>query len=202
MLTLQRNELWDQESVHSGSYMPPKAEYSYDYPRAQSTYSYGGHGYEQPVHPVQTRSTSPVSSRYQMSQFRQSPYQSPYQGPYGGSAVDFRPSRMDMAHQPSLDDTSSFHQPYQPPPRPQSSYAFNLPDPSSDSFTAPAVDYLGAQAITDSQLERSIRKICANAELDKLTKKGVRKELEREYGVELTERRETINRLVEKVLTE
>lgn len=109
---------------------------------------------------------------------------------------------MDMAHRPSLDDTSSFHQPYQPAPRPQSSYAFNLPDPSSDSFTAPAVDYLGAQAITDSQLERSIRKICANAELDKLTKKGVRKELEREYGVELAERREAINRLVEKVLTE
>lgn len=202
MLTLQRNELWDQESVHSGSYMPPKAEYSYDYPRTQSTYSHGGYAYGQPIHPMQTRSTSPVSSRYQMSQFRQSLYQSPYQGPYGGSTADFRSSRMDMAHRPSLDDTSSFHQPYQPAPRPQSSYAFNLPDPSSDSFTAPAVDYLGAQAITDSQLERSIRKICANAELDKLTKKGVRKELEREYGVELTERREAINRLVEKVLTE
>lgn len=186
--------------------MPPKAEYSYDYPRTQSTYSYSGYGYDQPTHPMQTRSTSPVSSHYQMSQFRQSPYQSPYhspyQGPYGGSIAEFRSSRMDMANRPSLDDTSSFHQLYQPPARPQSSYALNLPDPSSDSFTAPAVDYLGAQAITDGQLESSIRKICASAELDKLTKKGVRKELEKEYGVELTERRETINRLVEKVLTE
>lgn len=186
--------------------MPPKAEYSYDYPRTQSTYSYSGYGYDQPTHPMQTRSTSPVSSHYQMSQFRQSPYQSPYhspyQGPYGGSIADFRSSRMDMANRPSLDDTSSFHRLYQPPARPQSSYALNLPDPSSDSFTAPAVDYLGAQAITDGQLESSIRRICASAELDKLTKKRLRKELEKEYGVELTERRETINRLIEKVLTE
>lgn len=58
----------------------------------------------------------------------------------------------------------------------------------------------GAQSITDGQLESSIRRICKNADLDTLTKKGVRKQLEEEYSVGLTERKEAINRIIEKVL--
>lgn len=59
---------------------------------------------------------------------------------------------------------------------------------------------LGDSGITDSQLEGSIRHICANADLDNLTKKGVRKQLEEEYAVSLTARKDTINRIIEAVL--
>ena len=59
----------------------------------------------------------------------------------------------------------------------------------------------GAQSITDGQLESSIRRICKDADLDTLTKKGVRKQLEEEYGVGLTERKDAINRIIEKVLS-
>ena len=59
---------------------------------------------------------------------------------------------------------------------------------------------LGEAGISDAQLESSIRRICAGADLDTLTKKGVRKELEKEYGVGFDGRKETITRIIEKVL--
>ena len=59
---------------------------------------------------------------------------------------------------------------------------------------------LGEAGISDAQLETSIRRICAGADLDTLTKKGVRKELEKEHGVGFDNRKETITRIIEKVL--
>lgn len=59
---------------------------------------------------------------------------------------------------------------------------------------------LGAEGITEGQLEVSIRRICEGADLDTLTKKGVRKALEEEYGVGLGGRKEAINRIIERVL--
>ena len=61
--------------------------------------------------------------------------------------------------------------------------------------------HLGEESIADAQLEASIRRICAGADLDQLTKKGVRKHLETEFGVGLAGRKETINRIIETVLT-
>ncbi len=60
---------------------------------------------------------------------------------------------------------------------------------------------LGEAGTTEAQLESSIRRICAGADLDQLTKKGVRKQLEEEYEVGLGSRKESINRIIEKVLT-
>ena len=59
---------------------------------------------------------------------------------------------------------------------------------------------LGEAGITEAQLESSIRRICGGADLDQLTKKGVRKQLEEEYGVGLGGRKEAINRIIERVL--
>ena len=61
---------------------------------------------------------------------------------------------------------------------------------------------MGQAGVTDTQLELSIRKICQNADLDKLTKKGVRKQLEGEYGCDFGPRKDVIGRLIEKVLCE
>ena len=59
---------------------------------------------------------------------------------------------------------------------------------------------MGEAGISDAQLEQSIRRICAGADLDTLTKKGVRRELEQEYAVGFDARKETITRIIEKVL--
>jgi chitin synthase len=75
-----------------------------------------------------------------------------------------------------------------------------IPDPT---FSGPLS--LGADGISDAQLEVSIRNICAIADLDQLTKKGVRRELEIEYHVGaggLAARKDIIGRLIERVLAE
>ncbi len=77
--------------------------------------------------------------------------------------------------------------------RPQSNF---LPE-----YTPAAPLALSASEIPVATLENSIERICASADLDTLTKKGVRKQLEREFGVDLNSRKEVINQLIEKVLT-
>ncbi len=61
--------------------------------------------------------------------------------------------------------------------------------------------HLSAAEISESTLEEAIQRICATADLESLTKKGVRKQLEQQFGVSFNERKETINRLIERVLT-
>ena len=95
---------------------------------------------------------------------------------------DFRASSFSVASQS------------QAPSRPASRF---LPELSVD--TTPVI--LGGPDITDAQLESSITRICAGANLDQLTKKGVRKQLEMEYGVGLGSRKEAINKIIEKVLS-
>jgi len=57
--------------------------------------------------------------------------------------------------------------------------------------------------VSSAQLEAEISNICLadGTDLEALTKKSVRKELERRFGVELTSRKEFINKTIEKVLT-
>ncbi len=42
---------------------------------------------------------------------------------------------------------------------------------------------MGGSEITDGELEREIRKICGEADLDTITKKGVRKQLGEIFGM-------------------
>jgi len=99
---------------------------------------------------------------------------------------------------PQLDHRASAYslvpQP-QPASRPASSF---LPEVSIDSGPV----RLEEVGITDAQLVISVRRICEGADLDHLTKKGVRKQLEVEFGVGLGGRKETINRIIEEVLAE
>lgn len=75
----------------------------------------------------------------------------------------------------------------------QSSY---LPEYSSSG----PVNLLAPDMITDSEIESEIRRIVSGADLDTLTKKGVRKQLEGRFGVDLSGRKEVINGLIERVL--
>lgn len=58
----------------------------------------------------------------------------------------------------------------------------------------------GAESIPVADLESSIRRICQGADLDTMTKKHVRRQLEEEYGVSLASRKDELGRLVEDVL--
>ncbi|WVR04387.1 hypothetical protein IAU60_001389 [Kwoniella sp. DSM 27419] len=82
--------------------------------------------------------------------------------------------------------------------RPSSNFLGDVALPSEQGLSIDA----GANGITDAQLEGSIRRICADADLDTLTKKVVRKRLEEEYGMPLSGRKDAINRIIENVLAE
>ncbi|ODO09469.1 hypothetical protein I350_03069 [Cryptococcus amylolentus CBS 6273] len=224
------NELWDHESAQSEEFLAPvKSEYDYR-PRSTFSYGYDQpQGMQSrsftPVSSVYgmnhpSANANPFGAAdYRSSQMnlahrpllmRDESFDrmSQFDGGslYGGQQAH-NPFAGGFAGQRNLSYTSldqaAYQSPYQAPPS-QRGYNPSLHTAEAstmeDSFAAP-VDYLGAMAITDSQLEASIRKICKDADLDNLTKKGVRKALEKEYGCGLDERKETINRLVEKVLT-
>jgi len=53
---------------------------------------------------------------------------------------------------------------------------------------------------TDEQVSADIRAILANADLNTITKKGVRQELEQRYGVELGPKKDFVNREIERAL--
>lgn len=100
---------------------------------------------------------------------------------------------------------SSYNYPAVPPQTQMSQYIQPQAQSRPPSSFLPEVDAsapiaLGEAGVTDKQLESSIRRICSTADLDNLTKKGVRKQLEGEYGVDLTARKDTINRIIERVL--
>lgn len=59
----------------------------------------------------------------------------------------------------------------------------------------------GAEAITSASLEQSVRRICQGADLETMTKRAVRKQLEEEYGVDLGPRKEELRRIIEDVLS-
>lgn len=60
----------------------------------------------------------------------------------------------------------------------------------------------GSSAITGAALHASITRICSEADLETMTKRSVRRQLEQEYGVDLGERKDEISRIVEAVMYE
>lgn len=146
-----------------------------------------------------------------------------YAQPAAGSQ-DSRGSSYSLAGQPLLDHRASSYSlagaaasvapgpsPWSQPGTRNSSYSFAPPAPMGPSSRQVSMFLpegnidnsridMGEATITDAQLERSIRRICQGADLDTLTKKSVRKTLEQEYGVDLTPRKDSINRIIEQVL--
>lgn len=126
---------------------------------------------------------------------------------YGQPVLEHRGSAYSLvgAQQPQFDRVSSYGFPPDVNAR-QSTFSQAAPTsrtqsnflPEMNVETAPII--AGPEGITEAQLEGSIRRICAGADLDTLTKKGVRKQLEEEYAVGLTGRKDAINRIIEKVL--
>lgn len=250
-----RNELWDQESEHSDSYLPPmKAEYDsrsvagtnlggeYGRPGSVMTAQGPGNGYDPrgvthmtsyqdlrahtqqdqsrvaSLHNPQrisydpyagNRMTSPFASNLSLHQTGIYDDRSLYQAASGpGSAHNsFYGNANTMQHLQLRDSAYSFgQQPYGHgmTTRDQDRHVSHANPSRPATQVLPEIDWapldLGEAGISDAQLEKSIRRICAEADLDNLTKKGVRKQLEQEHGVGLDQRKESINRIIEMVL--
>lgn len=60
--------------------------------------------------------------------------------------------------------------------------------------------HAGAEAISMESLEASVRRICSGADLETMTKRNVRRQLEEQYGVDLKSRKDEIGRIIEDVL--
>lgn len=58
----------------------------------------------------------------------------------------------------------------------------------------------GGDQPTDGELSDAVRRVLAEADLNAVTKKGVRRELERAFGVDLAGRKDVINRAIEEAL--
>jgi chitin synthase len=196
----------------------------YNDPRA-SSYSLGmgpapGQGQGQGPfanHPGMDSRAPSYSIPYNMEPQRNSSYSFQQYTPYppNQSQDDFRQSSYSLSGQGLLGHPVD--SPYAPTPsRSQSQYQLQPQTQSqtqSQSHSRPP-SFLpeltpstsiplnaGSESIPVADLERSIRRICANADLDQLTKKGVRKQLEDEFGVSLGSRKDEIGRIIEVVLS-
>jgi chitin synthase len=211
------NELWDAESNHSyGDSYAPFAKDMQGYDGSRTGSMYGGnqglmdtasaYGRESPFHGSHSAFTHGTAGG---AYGRNSPAGS-YDGrggagsfygaggagtvPPRGTFYDPAPQRGDTAPDGNSLYAPSFYG--QPALQPVSSR--NLAGVSSDGHGLESAE----GGISDAQLEASIRRICDGADLDSLTKKGLRKQLETEYGVGLAHRKDAINKIIEAVLAE
>ncbi|BEI80622.1 hypothetical protein CcaverHIS002_0111510 [Cutaneotrichosporon cavernicola] len=216
------NELWDQESNHSdGTWGPGKSEYIGDYKESmygQSLHAQSMYGAPQSMHGA-PQSTYGRGSAYQGSQLGAGGYntRSPRGISPSGSYSDLRGASRAGSHG-DAPPRGTF---YAAPMGDANSYSGHGHDAGSQygagsfygqpvghqtsNYGLPHHQYMGDTAPNEpsvEQLEQSIRRICDGADLDSLTKKGVRRQLEGEYGMPLAQRKDDINRIIEAVLAE
>jgi chitin synthase len=89
-------------------------------------------------------------------------------------------------------DSGMFHQPGAL--RPGTNY-LDMPIPSSHS-----PESFDGISPSDAELERAIQDIIRAADLNTVTKRGIRRQLEEQFGVDLTARKNTINAAIDKIL--
>ncbi|KAG5643421.1 hypothetical protein DXG03_000965 [Asterophora parasitica] len=172
--TEYENELWDKESNHSiGSWVPPAKIKGDGYAESHTGSIYGRETYYDP------RSYSPAPS--QAGIHPPPGYNSGRNTPQS----QFRP----------MGETGSLHQPA--PSRPVTNY-LDIPIPTSgspDGFNTPG-------APTDSDIERAVHNILRGADLNTVTKREIRRQLEEVFGMDLTPRKASINAAIDRALLE
>lgn len=87
---------------------------------------------------------------------------------------------------------------YQPTPsRPTTNY-LDMPIPTTSS---PDYGSLSGGP-SDMDIERAVQDIIRVADLNSVTKRGIRRQLEEQYGIDLASRKATINAAIDKCLAE
>ncbi|KAG7096112.1 hypothetical protein E1B28_006786 [Marasmius oreades] len=177
------NELWDKESNHSiGSWVPPNKFKNDGYAESHTASIYGRETiYQEP------RSFSPSPSQGGMypppgyHSGRNTPL-SQMQVPasiYGGP-----PTTRSMLYQPT-------------PSRPQSNY-LELPFDSRSPNTSPPAP----GTPSDVELERAVGLILSQADLNSVTKRELRRQLEEQFRMDLTAKKGVINAAIDRCLAE
>ncbi|KAJ8083666.1 hypothetical protein PM082_009542 [Marasmius tenuissimus] len=183
------NELWDKESNHSiGSWVPPTKFKNDGYAESHTASIYGRetiyHGQGGPFGVGQERSYSPAPSQ---GMYPPPGYQSGRNTPmsqYGMPApmTPFGAPQSSMLHQPT-------------PSRPGSNY-LDLPfDSRSPNASPPGMP-------SDAEIENAVRGILSNVDLNTVTKRELRRQLEEHFGMDLTAKKGVINQAVDRCLAE
>lgn len=171
----QENELWDKESNHSiGSWAPPGQFHKEGYAASATASLYGRETYYEP------RSHSPAPSQFGMM---------PPPGYQSG-----RNTPLSMSQMRPMSDAGMLYQPM--PSRPPTNY-LDMPIPTTRS--ADEMDLMSG-APTDAELEHSVHEILRTADLNSVTKREIRRQLEERFGMDLTPRKATINAAIDRVL--
>ncbi|THU93370.1 glycosyltransferase family 2 protein [Dendrothele bispora CBS 962.96] len=179
------NELWDKESNHSiGSWVPPTKLKGEGYAESHTASIYGRETVYDP------RSYSPAPSQMQMM-YPPPGYQSGRNTPqsqYGRS----------MPMMPDMTGMSGSGMLYQPTPsRPTTNY-LDMPVP----FTGSPEGSSPAGSPSDAELERAVQDLLRFADLNSVTKRELRRQLEEQFGMDLTSRKSTINAAIDRCLAE
>ncbi|KAG6826424.1 hypothetical protein H0H92_015837 [Tricholoma furcatifolium] len=177
------NELWDKESNHSiGSWAPPKMK-GEGYAESRTSI-YGRETYYEP------RSHSPSPSQLGMhappgyNSGRNTPLSNFRMGD-GGSIL----------HQPAPSRPVTNYLDMPAPSRPVTNY-LDMPIPttgSPDDFNSPG-------SPTDFDIERAVQHILRGADLNTVTKREIRRQLEETFGMDLTSRKASINAAIDRAL--
>jgi chitin synthase len=166
------NELWEKESNHSiGSWVPPLKTKNDGYAESHTASLYGRETYYEPQ-----RSFSPAPS----GMFPPPGYQSGRNTPQS----NLRP----------MSDAGLVYQPA--PSRPVTNY-LDMPIPSTRS-----PDNLDPSpgAPSDAELGRAVEDILRAADLNSVTKREIRRQLEEQFGMDLTARKASINAAIDRIL--
>ncbi|PFH46960.1 glycosyltransferase family 2 protein [Amanita thiersii Skay4041] len=186
------NELWDKESNHSiGSWVPPTKLKNEGYAESRTASLYG----RETVYDPQPRSYSPAPSHYPPPG---------YQSGRNTPQSHFRPlsdaNLLSSTSRP-LSDVHMLHQPS--PSRPVTNYLdINLPGTMGVSHSGGLDDGAGGylDGPTDAELERAVQDILRRADLNTVTKREVRRQLEEQFGMDLASRKGAINASIDRVL--
>ncbi|KAF5373421.1 hypothetical protein D9615_009450 [Tricholomella constricta] len=171
--TEYENELWDKESNHSiGSWVPPAKLKGDGYAESHTASIYGRETYYDP------RSYSPAPS--QAGMFPPPGYNSGRNTPQ--SQFRLMGETGSLLHHPA-------------PSRPVTNY-LDIPIPTTGSPEN------ASGSPTDSDIERAVHNILRGADLNTVTKREIRRQLEEVFGMDLTPRKASINAAIDRALLE
>ncbi|PPQ68466.1 hypothetical protein CVT24_005563 [Panaeolus cyanescens] len=168
------NELWDKESNHSiGSWVPPNKAKNEGYPESHTASIYGRETFYEP------RSFSPAPSQFGV--FPPPGYQS-------GRNTPQSPFH-------NMQEAPLLQQPI--PSRPVTNY-LDIPIPRA---TQDDGDLLGGSSgPSDEEIDRAVQMVLKNADLNSVTKREIRRQLEEYFGMDLTSRKAVINASIDRAL--
>ncbi|PPQ79006.1 hypothetical protein CVT25_002315 [Psilocybe cyanescens] len=166
------NELWDKESNHSiGSWVPPVQTKNEGYAESRTASLYGRETYYEP------RSFSPAPSQLRMH---------PPPGYHSGRNTPQSPFH--------TGPETGLMQPT--PSRPITNY---LDIPIRNTQSPEDVDLLGGGP-SDVDIDRAVQEVLRSADLNTITKREIRRQLEEYFGMDLTSRKAVINSCIDRIL--